>query len=183
MSVKARIRRRGPKQALVRGTIAAVSLLALASPISLLTANRAAATSISPHVRSCGTRQDGWLINNRNEVQGPWQISMTKSQAERYQKRFPIQEFGGHIPLDQTPCLVGEGIAVSASRAWRHWHRSHGWARVEVGTSVGITYLGWVRCSSDLVRKPWAIGVTCTQPYRGSQVIGQFTITKNPFNH
>jgi hypothetical protein len=184
MSGKAKIRRRAAKQYLVGGTIVAVGLSALASPIGLLTANPAAATSTSPYVRFCGTRQDGWLVNNRNEVHGPWHISMTKSQAERYQKRFPTQEFGSHITLNQTPCLVGEGIAVSASRAWRHWHGSHGRARIGVGTSGGITYLGWVRCSSHLVRNPWAISVTCNQPYRGSQVVvGKFAITKNPYNH
>jgi hypothetical protein len=156
-------------------------LLALSTAIGLLAANPAAASSTSPYVRFCGTRQDGWLVGNRYEVHGPWHISMTKYQAEGYQKRFPTQEFGGHITLKQTPCLVGEGIAESASNAWRHWHGGHGWARVVVGTSGGLAHLGWVTCTSHLVRSPWAVRATCSQHYRGGTVVGTFAITKNPY--
>jgi hypothetical protein len=165
--------------------------VALASAVSVLVGLAfAPLAQASPYDRWCGTSQDGWVVgpdNANNETQwivnGPWHIQMTNghAQAPALLKRFPVQEFDTHIPLREVPCLLAQGIATSASEKWPYWGNGAGPVHVSVGTSGGLVRLGLYHCTSKSLEAPKAAKVTCSTRFRGSSIIGVFTISDNPY--
>lgn len=148
-----------------------------------------ATAAASPYNRTCGSPRDGWLVGTGNpshsyetpyEVHGPWQISMSASEARRLTERFPTQEFGSRITLKQTPCLVGQAIAESGSQAWAKRSGSNGWTKITASTSGGSTYIGRFYCSGHSIEGGNAVKETCVMRYRGGKVVGKFKITRNP---
>jgi hypothetical protein len=163
----------------------------LASALSVLVCLALAPfAQASPYNRWCGTSQDGWVVgpsNANNETQwvvnGPWHIQMRNghAQAPVLLKRFPVQEFGTHIPLREVPCLLAQGIASSASEKWPYWSNGAGTVHVSVGTSGGLVRLGLYHCTSKSLEAPNVAQVTCSTRFRGSGIIGVFTISDNPY--
>lgn len=118
-----------------------------------------------------------WVVN------GPWHIEMTNGhvQASALLKRFPAQEFNTHIPLREVPCLLAQGIANSASEEWPYWGNGAGPVHVSVGTSGGLVRFGLYHCTSKSLEAPKVAEVTCSTRFRGSSIVGVFTISDNPY--
>lgn len=140
-----------------------------------------AVAGASHYDRWCGTRQAGWVVgqpdanyNYPYEVRGPWHIKLTHAEALRLNRRFPVQEFGGHVSLADTACLVGQSVADSASQAWIHWSGNDGTVKVVASTSGGSVYLGRFHCRGH--RRGRVFKETCALRHRGGPVIGSFTI-------
>jgi hypothetical protein len=144
----------------------------------------------SPYNRDCGTSRDGWVVGDFNsenetpwEVSGPWHIRMTNGprQAQALLKRFPVQEFNTHVQLGDVPCMVAQGIALSASQRWPRWPAGAGSVRVTLGTSGGDAQLGRYRCTSRNLQPPSVAKVTCWTWLSGGNIRGTFVISQNPY--
>jgi hypothetical protein len=143
--------------------------------------------SASPYNRDCGSPRDGWVVgqvdpstnNYLYVVNGPWHINMTAGEAIRITRRFPPGEFNTRISLSETPCIVGQAIALRASQAWASWPGNSGWVNVSADTYGGTTHIGRFYCNahpSDAVASE-----ACTMRYRGGRIIGSFKIYDNPY--
>src|SRR5690242_6053672 len=94
--------------------------------------------------RNCASSGGGFAFGSifQCEVAGPWHTKITAGAARRLTRKFPTEEFSYRIPLKQTPCIVGQGIAQSAAHSWLHWPGNTGWSYVRVATYGGNTRVG-----------------------------------------
>ncbi len=174
-----------PRPALAAG--AAQAGVALFSAGVLSDSEMATATAASAYDRNCGGPNDGWLVGNGNseqypdEVNGPWHINMNAGQARAINASFPPQEFGWHIPLSGTACLVAQGVAESASNAWyQNWSSDDGSVNATAGTSGGLVHLGHYNCTGVRNADNTRLKETCARVFLGHRMAASFVIQPNP---
>jgi hypothetical protein len=160
---------------------------ALLTADTLSDGGTATATATSAYDRNCGGPNDGWLVGDNNastwpdEVNGPWHINMMAGQDRAINASFPPQEFGWHIPLSGTGCLVAEGVAESASNAWyQNWSSDDGSVNATAGTSGGLVHLGHYYCTGVHNATNTRLKETCARVFLGHRMAASFVIQPNP---